>query len=85
MSGQGLDLSPEVKGPAGCWAGQGGAHSALHFRELHWRLLCSECGPLQLGAAPSKDVSLFLSLEPVNLTLFGKRVLADVVKLRVLR
>lgn len=36
------------------------------------------------GGSP-KDMSLSQSLEPVNVTLFGKGVLADTMELRILR
>lgn len=35
--------------------------------------------------APQKDMSIFESPKPVNATLLGKRVSADVIKLRRLR
>ena len=35
--------------------------------------------------APQKDMCTSKSPEPVNVTLFGKRVFADAIKLRILR
>ena len=45
--------------------------------------LCGHCSPLNGG--PPKDMLTSEFLEPVDITLFGKRILADVSKLRILR
>lgn len=37
------------------------------------------------GGSPKKDMSMSYSLEPMNFTLFGTRVFADIIKVRISR